>query len=121
MKNEHKTSTPVLAAPAQAQHSPLPWSYSGIDDCVMAKINGQRVVVAQIIDGICVQNQDAAFIVRACNNAQRLADALVKLTRIIEKHQIVATSPEGESIVDGKYLLSVQDAREALAEWSKQK
>jgi len=50
-------------------------------------------------------------------HAERLAEALKKLIRIVEKYQIVATGPDGETIVDGKYLLIVQDGHRALAAW----
>ncbi len=80
--------------PAPAQHSPLPWSYSAIggDNLIMAKIGNSRVTVAEAIydeangEGISMEELDAnkALIVRAVNNADKLAGALRNALNMID-------------------------------------
>lgn len=92
---------------AQAQHSPLPWHLSGYHSFkVVARSRGDATIcdcTNPVFQDLREQEENARLIVRACNNAQRLADALELCLVFLPTE---ATSCESK-------------AREALAEWSK--
>lgn len=100
------------AAPAQAQHSPLPWK--SVEDQVGIIIEPQAnrgASYVAIIDNRGCRDQgtreaNAAFIVRACNNAQRLADAL----KLHLSNGGPLSDPLSRKQANDK-------AREALAQW----
>lgn len=65
-----------------AQHSPLPWRLAQDDATILCGDKDDPEIVASTCvndptaTAIDTQDENAAYIVRACNNAQRLADAL---------------------------------------------
>lgn len=115
MREHPENFTP---APAQAQHSPLPWKIDEAYDLPLAIIedteNGYGVCELEFGDTEQAK-ANARLIVRACNNAQRLAEALTFLIRCSERGLDQSATHEG--LTNCK---EIADAREALAEWSKQ-
>jgi hypothetical protein len=93
-----KTLNQTPAAPAQAQHSPLPWH----------RIDGGRKLQ--------LTEPNARYVDRCVDNAQRLADAL--------KNSIAAMNcaleiGQGLTPFDRKIEATRDAACDALAEWSK--
>jgi hypothetical protein len=106
-----KTLNQTPTAPAQAQHSPLPWTYfvgnANGRGLIRIEQEGTGVHVASMPRG-AVSEANADYIVRACNNAQRLADALANLARPLT---------QGWKVSDMD--VRIREANEALAEWNK--
>jgi hypothetical protein len=89
--------------PENNNHSPLPWTFSAIggDNLIMSKgVPVAEVLYDEAQERIGIEEMDAnkTFIVRACNNAERLAEEL----RQVLKHG----SAGNENLI-----------RKALAQW----
>ncbi len=92
--------------PAQAQHSPLPWNQDPTGDVGWWLIgtSDRPIATVENSDNDEVEQANAEFIVRACNNAQRLADSLKEMMHAY-----------GIGLMPSK---AVGDrAREALKQW----
>ena len=75
LTNETRTDIMTEPAPNKAAHSPLPWSLSGQagDQYIMARQPEGRIRVAEVF---CLYDRE--LIVRAVNNADKLAEALLR-------------------------------------------
>jgi hypothetical protein len=100
----------------KSEHSSLPWTFSAIggDNLIMAKgVPVAEVLYDEAQERISIEEMDAnkAFIVRACNNAERLAEALrVLLSRAQDLDQSATDSGL-------RNCEALAKARGALAQW----
>jgi hypothetical protein len=110
-----KTHPPIDML-ADEKHSPLPWTFSAIggDNLIMSKgVPVAEVLYDEAQERISIEEMDAnkAFIVRACNNAERLAEALrVLLSRAQDLDQSATDSGL-------RNCEALAKARGALAQW----
>jgi hypothetical protein len=120
-----KTNKPIVLnsnTPAQAQHSPLPWTYwsrqatGRYPDYSLRTFRKYGISTADNSQTIAdIQERDEAeanarLIVRACNNAERLADALRDIAA--RANFMLVRDPQNHQ---ADYLL--QQANKALAQW----
>lgn len=81
-----KTNNQPRAA-GEAAHTPTPWHVIEEDNCTFSIMHtGSGQWIATVHGGREYDEQDAAFIVRACNSHAALVGALEALLRVADEH-----------------------------------